>query len=151
MLPVGRAFMNSVNLRAELRAYGRGKCATFCFATVICGLFMKAAGMCRVAFTSTFGETAFLWVFGAGAFVVFLVPLIVGEYFLQKNRRLYCPQCGQFLAGFRSMLRINKHDECLFCRMKLNVEKPTRHQLAFDMTLIFVRLFLLILFLALLR
>ena len=143
--------MNSVNLRSELRAYGRGQCVAFFLATVMWGLFMKAVGMCRVALTSEFDETAFLWVSGVGMFVVFLVPLIVAQYFLQKNRRLYCPQCGQFLAGFRSVLRINKHDECLSCRTKLSVQKPTRHQLAFDVALIFGSLALLILFLALLR
>ncbi|MBC8868155.1 MAG: hypothetical protein H8E44_01990 [Planctomycetes bacterium] len=140
-----------MNLRSELRAYGRGKVAAFLLAAILLNLSIKAVGMCRVGFTSAFGETAFVWVFGVGMFVVFLVPVIVAEHLLQKNRRLYCPQCGQFLAGFRSMLRINKHDECSCCRTKLNVKKPTRYQLAFDMTLIFGSLALLALFFALVR
>lgn len=93
---------------------------------------MKAIGTFRVALISAFGKPLFLTIFGLGSLVVFLAPIVVGEYLQLKNFRLHCPYCGQFLASFRAMLRINKYDECRFCRTKLNVPRASRRQCVFD-------------------
>ncbi len=113
---------NSTDLRTELRACGKKRLAGFLVGTVTLCLLMKTLGVFRVALISALGEPAFLWLFGVGVFVVFLTPIMVTEYIQLRNPRLHCPQCGQFLARVRAMLRINKCAECLFCKAKLNVQ-----------------------------
>jgi hypothetical protein len=107
--------------------------------------------MYRVALTSAFGETAFVWAGGLGMFVVFLLPILIAEYLLQRNPRLRCPQCGHLLTYIRTMRWVTKHDECLFCGMKLNVQKPTRREFAIHAAFILGSIALLILFFELLH
>jgi hypothetical protein len=122
----------ATDLRAELQACAKWRLAAFYTGTLALCLTMKAIGIFRIALTSAFGEPLFLTIFGLGSLVVFLAPIVVGEYLQLKNIRLHCPHCGQFLASIRAMLRINKYDECRFCRTKLNVPKASQRQGVFD-------------------
>lgn len=141
--------MHPNTLRAALRSAGRRRLGGFLAAAVLLCLFFRLGGIWRAELIATLGERAFLWISGVGMFAVILVPPIIVEHAIQRDRRLYCPQCGKFLATIPAMLRLNKHGDCVFCGADLGIEKPTRSQILADLVLCFGSLVLLMLFMRL--
>jgi hypothetical protein len=141
--------MHPNTLRAPFRLAGRKRLGGFLAATVLLCLFLRIGRILRTELIATVGEQAFLWIAGVGMFAVFFVPLILVEDAVHQDRRLYCPQCGKFLATIPAMLRLTKHGDCLFCGADLGVEKPTRLQSLADLVLGFGSLLLLMLFMRL--
>lgn len=131
--------------RRSMRAQGRQRFGVFIVATLLLFGHMTILGANRVALTSQLGETGFLWIFFLGAFAWLLVPMIACEPFIARDRLLYCPHCGEYLVGIRSLHRLNTKGECRCCGKKLPIAKASRSQVAFDMAFTFAGLGLLVL------
>jgi uncharacterized paraquat-inducible protein A len=138
--------MDSNNLRAALRSGARKRLAGFLAAALLLCLVLRTGATLRAELIATLGERVFFWGLGVGTFAAILVPQIVVERAVQRDRRQYCPKCGKFLARIRAALRLNKHGDCLYCGVDLGVQQPTRLQILADIALIFCSLLVLMLF-----
>ncbi len=116
------------DLRAEMFRHTRMEFAAFVMGTLMLCSAMKAMGHFQAQMVAAFGEIGSFWIFLAGLFAALVVPVSVAEYFLLNNTRLYCPHCGQLLVRPRALCWINKHDECVRCKAKLNVRQATRRE-----------------------
>jgi hypothetical protein len=134
-------------IRAANRRYQRTRLVVFVIATVLLCLSFPTLGAMRRALTEIGGDTLFLCVFGLGSLAVLLTPILVAEYVLLKDPRLYCPHCRQVLVYLRAIRRWHNHGDCERCGALLSIERLTRKQSATDQAFVLVSLLLLIGFL----
>jgi hypothetical protein len=117
--------VNAEDRRAAFLRYFRGRVVGFFIGTLLLLLFMKTLGN----FHGAFGEATFRWLFGIGAFASFLSPIILAELFLLRDRRLYCPNCGNWLGPqVMPMLKLGKAVTCRGCGTGVPTGEPTRRQ-----------------------
>lgn len=104
--------------------------------------YFGMVGQLRPLILATAGETGLLWSI-AGAFVAFLSPVIIADYLVTKDRRLYCPRCGQFLATIRAMCHLNRCSECRYCGLSVPISQLSKRQIATEIALSFGGMLLL--------
>jgi len=122
--------------RNAIRKYGRSQATGFFLGFVCLMAFFILAGSNRTSFTAHLGETAWLWVFGIGAFACLLIPPVIVQWHAMRDGWLYCPHCRNFLASIRSVIKLNNQSNCNHCGGRIEIAPIDKRQARFDMTFI---------------
>ena len=122
--------------RNAIRKYGRSHATGFFLGFLCLMAFFLLAGIFRTSLTALVGEAVWLWFFGIGGFASFLIPQIAIQWRATRDGWLYCPDCRNFLASIRAVVKLNKQSKCNHCDCRIEIAPIDKRQARFDMTYI---------------
>lgn len=125
--------MNGKIRRNAVRRYVRSYVTGFFLGVICVMLFFCLAGTYRTSISAILDETTWLWIFGIGAFASLLIPQTVVQLLAVRDRWLYCPHCGNFIASIRALIKLNKQSRCDHCGHEIEIAPINKQQSQFDM------------------